>query len=99
MPSQILTAPGHLRNRRLIAAAAVIMQICLGAAYGIVGVISIPSPILIARVRETTGTYSYAVHVIAIVMLISILLPLLAKRRGGPEETRHSGGSPAMRPA
>ncbi len=73
----------------------------MGGIYGWIllawGAGAIPSPILIARVRETTGTYSYAIHVIAIVMLISLLLPLLAKLRGRPEGTtgtHRSGGSP-----
>ena len=39
-----------------------------------------PSPILIARVRQTTGMYQPAIHVIAIVMLCSLVLPLLARR-------------------
>jgi OFA family oxalate/formate antiporter-like MFS transporter len=41
---------------------------------------AIPSPILIARVRQTTGTYQSAILVIAIVMMCSLVLPLLVKR-------------------
>ncbi len=41
---------------------------------------AIPSPILIARVRQTTGTYGPAIMVIAIVMVCSLILPLIAKR-------------------
>ncbi len=41
---------------------------------------AIPSPILIARVRQTTGQYTTAIHVIAIVMLCSLVLPLIARR-------------------
>jgi OFA family oxalate/formate antiporter-like MFS transporter len=41
---------------------------------------AVPSPILIARVRQTTGMYQPAIHVIAIVMVCSLVLPLLARR-------------------
>ena len=41
---------------------------------------AVPSPILIARVRQTTGMYQPAIHVIAIVMVCSLVLPLLAHR-------------------
>jgi len=41
---------------------------------------AVPSPILIARVRQATGNYTTAIHVIAVVMLFSLLLPLMAKR-------------------
>ncbi len=41
---------------------------------------AIPSPILIARVRQTTGTYATAIHVIAVVMVCSLVLPLIARR-------------------
>ena len=41
---------------------------------------AIPSPILIARVRQTTGTYQPAILVIAIVMVCSLILPLIARR-------------------
>jgi OFA family oxalate/formate antiporter-like MFS transporter len=41
---------------------------------------AVPSPILIARVRQTTGTYLLAIEVITVVMLCSLLLPLLARR-------------------
>lgn len=42
---------------------------------------AIPSPILIAHVRQTTGDYTPAIHVIAIVMLCSLALPILARYR------------------
>ena len=41
---------------------------------------AIPSPILVARLRQSTGTYSTAIQVIAIVMVCSLALPLIAKR-------------------
>jgi hypothetical protein len=41
---------------------------------------AIPSPILIARVRQTAGIHAPAIHVIPIVMVIALTLPLLARR-------------------
>jgi OFA family oxalate/formate antiporter-like MFS transporter len=63
----------------------------MGGIYGWIllawGAAAIPSPILIARVRQTTGTYQTAIFVIAIVMLCSLVLPLIARRpRREPEK-------------
>jgi OFA family oxalate/formate antiporter-like MFS transporter len=56
----------------------------MGGIYGWVllawGAGAIPSPILIARVRQTTGQYSTAITIIAIVMVVSLIAPLLARR-------------------
>jgi OFA family oxalate/formate antiporter-like MFS transporter len=56
----------------------------MGGIYGWIllawGAGAIPSPILIAHVRQTTGQYTTAIHVIAIVMLCSLVLPLIARR-------------------
>jgi OFA family oxalate/formate antiporter-like MFS transporter len=56
----------------------------MGGIYGWIllawGAAAIPSPILIARVRQTTGSYQSAILVIAIVMVCSLALPLIAKR-------------------
>ena len=56
----------------------------MGGIYGWIllawGAGAIPSPILIARVRQTTGTYQPAILVIAIVMVCSLVLPLIARR-------------------
>jgi OFA family oxalate/formate antiporter-like MFS transporter len=41
---------------------------------------AVPSPILIARVRQTTGTYQPALQVVTVVMLCSLVLPLIARR-------------------
>lgn len=41
---------------------------------------AIPSPIMAARLHQSTGQFSTALHVIAIVMVCSIALPLLARR-------------------
>ncbi len=55
----------------------------MGGIYGWIllawGAGAVPSPILIARVRQTTGSYVPAIHVIAVVMLAAIVLPLLAR--------------------
>ena len=56
----------------------------MGGIYGWIllawGAGAIPSPILIARVRQTTGQYSTAITIIAIVMVVSLIAPLLARR-------------------
>jgi OFA family oxalate/formate antiporter-like MFS transporter len=56
----------------------------MGGIYGWIllawGAAAIPSPILIARVRQSTGHYEQALQVIAVVMLASLVLPLLARR-------------------
>jgi OFA family oxalate/formate antiporter-like MFS transporter len=56
----------------------------MGGIYGWIllawGAGAIPSPALIAQVRQTTGGYTGATQVIAVVMLLSIGLPLLARR-------------------
>ena len=56
----------------------------MGGIYGWIllawGAGAIPSPILIARVRQTTGNYQFAILVIAIVMVCSLILPLVARR-------------------
>jgi OFA family oxalate/formate antiporter-like MFS transporter len=40
---------------------------------------SVFGPLYIARMRETTGNYSGALHVIAIVMFVSVLLPIIVR--------------------
>jgi OFA family oxalate/formate antiporter-like MFS transporter len=40
---------------------------------------SVFGPLYIARMRETTGNYAGALHVIAIVMLVSIVLPIIVR--------------------
>ena len=36
-------------------------------------------PLYIARMREMSGNYAGALHVIAVVMLVSILLPIIVR--------------------
>ncbi|HXC30837.1 MAG TPA: OFA family MFS transporter [Verrucomicrobiae bacterium] len=56
----------------------------MGGIYGWIllawGLAAIPSPIMIARVRQNTGSYGPAITVIAVVMLVSLILPLIARR-------------------
>jgi len=56
----------------------------MGGIYGIIllawGAAAIPSPIMVARLHQATGRFDTALHVIAVVMLISLVLPLLARR-------------------
>lgn len=57
----------------------------IGGIYGWITMVTwivaaIPSPLLIAHVREATGTYDYAINVIGFVMVLSLPLPLLAMR-------------------
>lgn len=65
----------------------------MGGIYGWIllawGLGAIPSPILIAHVRQGTGTYAPAIRVIAVVMVCSLVLPILARfRPKAPEEGR-----------
>lgn len=53
---------------------------------------AVPSPILIAWLRQTTGRYDQAIYVIAGVMLVAIVLPLIAKPPGRPAPARFEGG-------
>jgi OFA family oxalate/formate antiporter-like MFS transporter len=68
----------------------------MGGIYGWIllawGAGAIPSPILIARVRQTTGQYGTAITVIAVVMVVSLLLPLLARRPQADSEARLRAG-------
>jgi OFA family oxalate/formate antiporter-like MFS transporter len=56
----------------------------IGGIYGWIllawGVGAVPSPLLIAHVREATGSYNLALEVIAVLMVCSIALPLVARK-------------------
>ncbi len=56
----------------------------MGGIYGWIllawGAAAIPSPIMIARLHQQTGVFSTSVHIIAIVMVCSLVLPLIARR-------------------
>ncbi len=57
----------------------------MGGIYGWVllawGAAAIPSPIMIAHIRQSTGGYGPAIHIIAIVMACALILPILARFR------------------
>ncbi|MBV8526491.1 MAG: OFA family MFS transporter [Acetobacteraceae bacterium] len=60
----------------------------MGGIYGWIllawGVGAVPSPILIAHVRQNTGTYAPAIHALGAVMVCSLVLPILARYRPAP---------------
>lgn len=60
----------------------------MGGIYGWIllawGAGAIPSPIMIARLHQSTGRYAQAVTTIAIVMVCSLVLPILARYRPKP---------------
>ena len=62
----------------------------MGGIYGLIllawGAAAIPSPILIARLRQATGRFDTSIYVIAIVMVVSLILPLAARRPKKKEE-------------
>jgi OFA family oxalate/formate antiporter-like MFS transporter len=55
----------------------------VGSIYGLIltawGFASAFGPLLIAHLRQSSGTYAGGLHVIALVMLLSVILPLLVK--------------------
>jgi MFS transporter, OFA family, oxalate/formate antiporter len=63
----------------------------MGGIYGWIllawGMAAIPSPIMIARVRQNTGSYGPAITVIAVVMLVALTLPLIAGRPPSEQST------------
>jgi MFS transporter, OFA family, oxalate/formate antiporter len=78
----------------------------MGGIYGWIllawGAGAIPSPILIAHLRQTTGRYDQAIYSVAVLMLIAIVLPLTVRRPAPPAPLRYTPGSApvdARRPA
>src|SRR3954452_17918285 len=69
----------------------------MGGIYGWIllawGAGAIPSPILIARLRQTTGRYDQAIFAIAVVMFVAIVLPLIVRRPTPPGPLRYEPGS------
>jgi OFA family oxalate/formate antiporter-like MFS transporter len=67
----------------------------MGGIYGIIllawGLAAIPSPIMIARIHQDLGKYAPAINVITIVMLVSLVLPLIARRPTREPGTLHAG--------
>ena len=56
----------------------------MGGIYGWIllawGAAAIPSPILVARLRQTTGRYDQAIYTVAVVMVVALVLPLIVRR-------------------
>ena len=55
-------------------------------------------PLLIAHLREVDGTYRGALHIIAAVMAVSVILPLVVSRPKvqGIETINRQGKAPAV---
>jgi len=55
----------------------------VGSIYGLMltawGFAGVFGPLLIARVRQSSGNYSQALYVISIVVLVSAIIPLITK--------------------
>jgi OFA family oxalate/formate antiporter-like MFS transporter len=62
----------------------------MGGIYGWIllawGAAAVPSPIMIADIRQSTGGYGPAIRVIAIVMVCALVLPILARYRPKPKQ-------------
>jgi OFA family oxalate/formate antiporter-like MFS transporter len=77
----------------------------VGSIYGLMltawGFAGVAGPALIASIRQSTGHYDGALHLIAGVMLVSTLLPLLVKAPRSPKEKPHPPfpGQPTPRAA
>jgi MFS transporter, OFA family, oxalate/formate antiporter len=54
---------------------------------------SVFGPVLIAQMRQSTGVYSGALHIIAVVLLASVILPLIVRppKAAGVGETVSAG--------
>lgn len=76
----------------------------VGPIYGLMltawGTASAVGPLLIAYMRQTTGSYHGALHVIAGVMAVSALVPILVSRpkTGSPARKVEVGGPSRIRP-
>ncbi|PRX41090.1 OFA family oxalate/formate antiporter-like MFS transporter [Planifilum fimeticola] len=62
------------------------------------GLAAVPSPLMIARIRELTGTYTIALYVIAAVMAAAVILPRIVRpprkaEESSPPTSRDSGSS------
>ena len=69
----------------------------IGGIYGWIllgwGFAAIPSPLLIARVRETTGTYEYAIYAVGFLMLVALIFPLIAARITSRQRAEANAGA------
>ena len=75
----------------------------IGPIYGLMltawGFASAFGPLLIAYMRQSSGTYEGALHVIAVVMVVSIVLPLLVRPPKPAAESPAAGSKVAARTA
>jgi len=64
----------------------------VGSIYGLMltawGFAGVAGPALIAHIRQQTGHYGAALHTIAVVMLVSAILPFFVKAPGAREKAR-----------
>jgi OFA family oxalate/formate antiporter-like MFS transporter len=65
----------------------------MGGIYGIIllawGAAAIPSPIMIASLHQATGRFDTSVNIIAVVMVVSLVFPLIARRPKGKDVVVH----------
>jgi MFS transporter, OFA family, oxalate/formate antiporter len=61
----------------------------MGGIYGWIllawGAAAIPSPIMIARIHQSTGAYGPAIRLIAFALVVALVLPILARYRPRPK--------------
>lgn len=66
----------------------------MGGIYGWIllawGAGAIPSPILIAQLRQTSGRYDQAIYTVAVVLLVASALPLTVRRPARPVPLRRA---------
>src|SRR3954462_9337066 len=74
----------------------------MGGIYGWIllawGAAAIPTPLLIARLRQTTGQYDQAINTVAVVMLVATVLPLIVRPPQRAGRDRHVGPRPGAMP-
>ena len=60
----------------------------VGSIYGLIltawGFASAFGPLLIANLRQSSGSFAGGLHIIAILMAVSVILPLLLKKPSAP---------------
>ncbi len=72
----------------------------VGGIYGWIllgwGFAAIPSPLLMAYIHETTGTYSTAIITLGVVLIFALVIPLLAWRAGNRMVAAAAAEGPAI---
>jgi OFA family oxalate/formate antiporter-like MFS transporter len=68
----------------------------VGGIYGFIllgwGFAAIPSPLLMAYIHQTTGTYSTAIITLGVVLIFALIIPLLAWRAGNRMAAQAAAG-------